>query len=970
MLQTLTKSLLIILGVVSFGLADVSGPAGKYVRDSSTTTTFQGFNVGFATITTRNNVFPFTIKDGDSQNKLQVKVTELPKNGGVGAQTVDTFIENLPILSSGEFGGFIIRSSSYQATYTGSGISAGPGIGFTAEPGSGGNVAILTRTDGSVAATFRDKDLTMGYEGKIRFQDNIGQYVTLRSTAEAVTDVALVLPPDYPSSEGQALLGKTNGDLYFGTVSGGSGGGSEIFPATSTPTFPYGLNASTAVIDDTLVVGYDDPSIGHVKLETPGGAPYLTFNSDAGPADGGFLWQVVGSIKASFSIDNNGFSISNSTGGALVSDRIRVYNESVIPGGILLNQDAQGFLITPASFTFRGPNQSAANNPVLNWSTNNQLTISNARLFVSSDITISPDRDVVTDSFNVLQFGSDPTSGYLGNPLRLYWDSSTGLHFDSGSFGSGPDLTLYSALFSPYIKSTGLATAALPGFSFSFDSGNGMYMSSADDTLRFSAGAEQIYNINTASMTILAGNNLVMSTGSVLYGREAVFTGSVTANNSIFLMKNSAGVDITSATTTGNWFITSDIKVGTGTVNNSVDNQILISRNVDNRTTGNGHGFSDSSNITRTGTIGYNSYDGRIEVGVTMDHYAAFQSLPDFNSGTITNYYGLYAGSNHPGGTITNWYGVYTGASVIGAGTIGISNGVYIATPGEIPTTDYGLRIATRSAASSTHDIWLESDSARISYGTSRDLILTRDSAFTLQLWIDAASPSTTTLQGTGASGTNINSAALNINGGQGTGTGAGGAVNLRIAPIGASGGAQNAYVTALSVSSTTRVQIAVSSSTGLIGRVGGTVYDNVTSSNNLTTVETDLSTQVIPGNFLAVNKDAIHFIYSGTIQTSINNKTLKVYFGGTTIFDSTAQNPVAATEFIIEGWIFRTGAATQKSIVKLNTTAGNLFAFCDYATSAETLSGNVNLRLTGTGGASNEITFEAGKIYFEPSSN
>lgn len=148
---------------------------------------------------------------------------------------------------------------------------------------------------------------------------------------------------------------------------------------------------------------------------------------------------------------------------------------------------------------------------------------------------------------------------------------------------------------------------------------------------------------------------------------------------------------------------------------------------------------------------------------------------------------------------------------------------------------------------------------------------------------------------------------------------------------------------------------------------VGGSIYQNTTTTSNVSSSETDLWSQSIPANVLSSDGDAIHFKFGGTIQTSINSKTLKVKFGGTTIFDSTAQNPVAATDWLLEGTIWRTGAATQKALVGLNTTGGSAFVFCDYATSTATLSLAQILVVTGTGGASTEVTFEAGRIWFEP---
>ena len=124
----------------------------------------------------------------------------------------------------------------------------------------------------------------------------------------------------------------------------------------------------------------------------------------------------------------------------------------------------------------------------------------------------------------------------------------------------------------------------------------------------------------------------------------------------------------------------SKLHIGNGTTNNSVDSQILISRLVDDSIAGNGHAFSDSSNVSRSGSIGYNSFDARIDISGSnnFDHYAGFQANPNYNSsGTMTNYYGLYTGPTVSGGTISNSYGVYV-ANPSGAGTVTNNYGIYI----------------------------------------------------------------------------------------------------------------------------------------------------------------------------------------------------------------------------------------------------------------------------------------------------
>lgn len=124
------------------------------------------------------------------------------------------------------------------------------------------------------------------------------------------------------------------------------------------------------------------------------------------------------------------------------------------------------------------------------------------------------------------------------------------------------------------------------------------------------------------------------------------------------------------------------LQIGNGALSNSVDAQVLVARDVDDLISGNGHAFSDSSDVTRGGTIGYNSFDARINIGGVnnFDHYAGFQFSPTYESvGTINNIYGLYAGMSVSSGVVDKYFGVYAN-NPTGAGVINNNYGVFINT--------------------------------------------------------------------------------------------------------------------------------------------------------------------------------------------------------------------------------------------------------------------------------------------------
>ena len=144
------------------------------------------------------------------------------------------------------------------------------------------------------------------------------------------------------------------------------------------------------------------------------------------------------------------------------------------------------------------------------------------------------------------------------------------------------------------------------------------------------------------------------------------------------------------------------LQVGNGTVNNSSDSQILISRLVDNTGSGNGHAFSDSSNISRSGGNSYNSFDGRVTLTGTANfgHYASMQSGPTYSSsGTMDNIYNFFSAPTITAGTVTNNYGLYTGNPSVTGGTLVNNYGIYIPLQTSGTTLNYNLYSAGTTAS-------------------------------------------------------------------------------------------------------------------------------------------------------------------------------------------------------------------------------------------------------------------------------
>lgn len=122
------------------------------------------------------------------------------------------------------------------------------------------------------------------------------------------------------------------------------------------------------------------------------------------------------------------------------------------------------------------------------------------------------------------------------------------------------------------------------------------------------------------------------------------------------------------------------LHIGASAYNPSVDPALLINRNVSDATgSGNAHCFVDATFVSRSGGIGYNSYDVfPIIGGASNNHIAGFQFRAELNNVGFTtgNTYGLYTQLINDAGTVTNNYGGYA-ANPTNTGTITNNYGFY-----------------------------------------------------------------------------------------------------------------------------------------------------------------------------------------------------------------------------------------------------------------------------------------------------
>lgn len=130
----------------------------------------------------------------------------------------------------------------------------------------------------------------------------------------------------------------------------------------------------------------------------------------------------------------------------------------------------------------------------------------------------------------------------------------------------------------------------------------------------------------------------------------------------------------------------------------------------------------------------------------------------------------------------------------------------------------------------------------------------------------------------------------------------------------------------------------------------------NTTQAVNGATVETDLMVYSLPAGTLAVNGQKLRITGAGTFAANGNTKTIRIRFGGTIV--STRATTASGGAWTIQAVVVRTGAATQKAF-GTQFESGN-GGQTTYTTPAETLSGAIDVKLTGQSGtASSDVVGE-----------
>lgn len=137
-------------------------------------------------------------------------------------------------------------------------------------------------------------------------------------------------------------------------------------------------------------------------------------------------------------------------------------------------------------------------------------------------------------------------------------------------------------------------------------------------------------------------------------------------------------------------------------------------------------------------------------------------------------------------------------------------------------------------------------------------------------------------------------------------------------------------------------------------------------------TSENDLKSATIPAGALAADGDQIHFVMNFRCAANATTKKIRVYFG-TTVLCGTGDIALNGNNIIIEGWVIRTGAATQVSYIHVTsgvdgaTLSSTPVGMTEFSAATETLANALTLKASvtlGAGAALNDVIQD--NFYYE----
>lgn len=132
----------------------------------------------------------------------------------------------------------------------------------------------------------------------------------------------------------------------------------------------------------------------------------------------------------------------------------------------------------------------------------------------------------------------------------------------------------------------------------------------------------------------------------------------------------------------------------------------------------------------------------------------------------------------------------------------------------------------------------------------------------------------------------------------------------------------------------------------------------DTTGVGNVGSGEDDLISYSIPANTVSSDGQSLEITAFGTMAANGNNKTLKLYIGSTTLYDSGAL-AVNNGNWCINSTIIRTGSSSQKCITTLISNNSTLPHSSTYISGTEDFTGAITLKCTGEATNDDDIVQE-----------
>lgn len=158
------------------------------------------------------------------------------------------------------------------------------------------------------------------------------------------------------------------------------------------------------------------------------------------------------------------------------------------------------------------------------------------------------------------------------------------------------------------------------------------------------------------------------------------------------------------------------------------------------------------------------------------------------------------------------------------------------------------------------------------------------------------------------------------------------------------------------------------------LAKLGGIIFDHYIDATNTNATETDLYTDTLTAAALGANGDKLRAQYGGVfVGDATSTQRLKMYFGGTLIFDSGALGiGVLGASWNLNASLIRVSSSIVRCSVSLNTSFATLNAYATYTeVTGLTLANTQIIKITGTAagatGASNQVTAKEGLIEWLP---